>query len=156
MLIFKALHVLFMVGAVAFLIAEATLFARAVWRGDVRALAGLRRLAGRRPIIGASLFLVGIGFGVLTAATGGFDFFAGWLIVAYVLVIATLVISGLPVVQKGFLGLIDKAVEADAGQRPMDEVVAEMANFRGTFAAVVTANAVLFAAIILDMVLKPF
>jgi hypothetical protein len=31
-----------------------------------------------------------------------------------------------------------------------------MAAFRGTFAAVVTANAALFAAIILDMVLKPF
>lgn len=156
MLIFKALHVLFTVGAVAFLIAEATLFARAVWRGDVHALAAMRRLAGRRPIIGASLFLVGIAFGLLTAATGGFDFFARWLIVAYVLVIATLVISGLPVVQKGFLGLIDKAVEADAGQRPLEPVVAEMATFRGTFAAVVTANAVLFAAIILDMVLKPF
>jgi hypothetical protein len=84
------------------------------------------------------------------------DFFAGWLIAAYVLVVALLAISGLPVVQKGLLGLVDKATEAEAGQRSMEEVVRDMAALRFSFGLVVAANWVLFAAIIADMVLKPF
>jgi hypothetical protein len=156
MLIFKALHILFMFGAIAFLVGEATLFAVAIWRGDVRGLAAMRRLTGRRPIIGTSLFLVGIGLGVLTVATGPYDFLAGWLIAAYALVVVTVGINALPVVQQGFLGLTEEAVEADAGQRSFEEVASEMSAFRGTFALVVVANWVLFAALILDMVLKPF
>jgi hypothetical protein len=154
--VFKALHILFMFGGVAFLVAEGSLYARAIWRGDVHALAALRRLAGRRPILGSSVFLLGIAFGLLTVATGGFSFFAGWLIAAYVLVIVTLGISALPIVQKGFLGLSDKAAEAEAGQRPMEEVAQEMTALRGGMTAVFAANWILFALIILDMVLKPF
>jgi uncharacterized membrane protein len=155
-LIFKALHVLSMFAAIAFLVAESTLFATAIWRGDVRALAAMRRLAGRRPVVGALLLLIGIGFGVLTVATGGFDFFAGWLLAAYVLVVATVGINVLPVVQKGFLGLSDMAAEAEAGRIAAAEVAEKMRGFRGRFAAIVAANMVGFAAIILDMVLKPF
>jgi hypothetical protein len=89
-------------------------------------------------------------------ATGPYDFLAGWLIAAYVLVVAAVGINLLPVVQQGFLGLTEKAAEADAGQRSVEEVATEMTAFRGTFALVVAANWVLFAALILDMVLKPF
>ena len=156
MLIFKALHVVFMFGAIAFLVGEATLFGIAIWRGDVPALAAMRRLAGRRPILGSSLFVVAIAFGLLTAATGPYDFLAGWLVAAYVLVVATLAISASPVVQRGFVGLGEKAAEAEAGQRSVEEVAGEMHAFRGTFALVVVANWILFAAVILDMVLKPF
>lgn len=156
MLAFKALHILTMFAAVAFLVGESTFIAIAIWRGDVRALAAIRRLAGGRPIVGSGLFLVGIGFGLLTVATGGFDFLAGWLIAAYVMIAALFAVSASPVVQKGLLGLIQRAVEAEAGQRPADEVVRDMAAFRGTMAAVVATNAALFAALILDMVLKPF
>lgn len=64
--------------------------------------------------------------------------------------------DALPVVQKGFLGLTDKAVEAEAGQRPIEEVATEMTPLRRSFALVVIANWALFGALILDMVLKPF
>ena len=154
--IFKALHILAMFAAIAFLVGESTLFAVAIWRADVQALASMRRLAGRRPVVGSLIFLVGIVFGLLTAATGGFNFFAGWLIAAYVLVAVALAVNAMPVIQRGFLGLVAKAVAAEAGQRPAEEVAREMIGFRVRFALVVAANAVLFAAIILDMVLKPF
>jgi hypothetical protein len=154
--ILKALHILSMFAAVTFLVSESIFASVAIWRGDVRALAALRRYTGSRPVVGASLFLVGIAFGLLTVATGGFDFLAGWLIAAYVLVVVLLAISALPVVQKGLRGLTDKALEAEAGQRPIEEVVRDMAVLRGSIAAVVATNVVLFAALILDMVLKPF
>jgi hypothetical protein len=90
--------------------------------------------------------------GVLTAATGGMDFVEGWLIAAYVLVAVFLVNAntlGLRLIR-----LADKAIEADEGKRPKEEVVQEMAASRaGLFFLV---NAAIFAAIIADMVLKPF
>jgi hypothetical protein len=100
--------------------------------------------------------LIGIGFGLLTVATGGFDFLSGWLIAAYAMVVALLAISALPVIQKGLLGLMQRAVEAEVGERATEDVVREMAAFRGKITAVVAINAALFAALILDMVLKPF
>jgi hypothetical protein len=156
MLLFKLLHILTMFTAVTLLVGESTFMAIAIWRGDVRAVAAMRRLVGRRPVVSALTLLVGIGFGLLTVATGGLDFFAGWLIAAYVMVVALLAISGLPVVQKGYLGLVDKATEAEAGQRPVEDVARDMAALRRSFGLVVAANWVLFAAIIADMVLKPF
>jgi hypothetical protein len=156
MLIFRLLHILSMFTAVTLLVGESTAMAIAIWRGDVRAVAAIRRLVGRRPVVSSLIFLVGIGFGLLTVATGGLDFFSGWLIAAYVMVVALFAISGLPVVQKGFLGLVDKATEADVAQRPMEDVAREMADLRRSFGLVVAANWLLFGAIIADMVLKPF
>ena len=155
MLAFKALHILSMFSAVTLLIGHPVFLALAIWRGDVGAMAAIHRLAGRWLVpTGALLFLAGIGFGLATAATGGFDFLAGWLVAAYVLVVAIFVVNGLPPVQ-GLLKLGEHAADAEAGRRPVDDVVREMANSRfivGGFAP----NVVLFVAIILDMVLKPF
>ena len=156
MIVFKVLHIVSMFIAVTFLVGESTAMAIAIWRGDVRAVAAIRRLVGRRPVVSSLIFLVGLGFGLLTVTTGGLDFFSGWLIAAYVMIVALFAISGLPVVQKGFLGLVDKATEADAGQRPMEDVAWEMAALRRSFALVVAVNWVLLGAIIADMVLKPF
>ena len=156
MLIFKALHILTMFAAVTFLLGESTFLAVAVWRGDIRAVAAMSRFAGKRPIIGASIFLVGIAFGLLAVATGGLDFFAGWLVVAYVLVVILLGLSALPVIQKGLVGIYTMAVESEGGQRPAEDVTREMARRRRGIALVVAANWILFGLIILDMVLKPF
>ena len=154
--IFQALHILSMFAAVMFLVSEAIFMSVAIWRGDVRAVAAIRRLSGRRPVLGSSLLLIGILFGLLTVATGGFDFFEGWLIAAYALVVLLFAINLLPTVQKGLLGLGDKAVEADAGRRPTEEAVRDMATLRGPILVVVATNVVIFAALILDMILKPF
>jgi hypothetical protein len=93
--------------------------------------------------------------GVLTALTGPFDFFAGWLIAAYARVVAMFVVNGSPWVQRP-PRLAAEAIEAEAGQRPIAEVAAVMAEIRTATLVAVALNVLLFAAIILDMVLKPF
>jgi len=96
MLIFKALHILSMFAAVTLLVGLPIFVALAIWQRDVRGLAAIYRLA-RRPgntVVGGAFLLAGVVFGLLTAATGGFEFFAGWLIDAYVLV-AALILSNL-------------------------------------------------------------
>jgi hypothetical protein len=98
MLIFKVLHVLSMFTAVTLLEGVPTFMALAIWQRDVRGAAAVFRLA-RRPgntMIGGVFLLAGIVFGLLTAATGGLDFFAGWLIAAYVLVAALILSNLLP------------------------------------------------------------
>lgn len=153
MLTFKALHVLSMFAAVTLLIGEHLFYAVAVRRRDVRALAAIRRISGPRPVVAVALLLSGIVFGLLTALTGGFDFFAGWLIVAYVLIAAILVVGGSPWVRRLPL-LGEKAIEAEAGSRPVEEVVHDMAHSHA--GALFLISAALFVAVILDMVLKPF
>src|SRR6266496_3373260 len=88
MLIFKALHILSMFTMVTIFLGGEVLVAFATWRRDVHALATLERLfvQSRLPYIGIGALFAGIVFGLLTAATGGLDFFEGWLIAAYVLV----------------------------------------------------------------------
>jgi hypothetical protein len=160
MLIFKVLHILLMFAAVTLLVGEHLFYAVAVWRRDVRALAAIRRLsvapmylADGAPVVAIGLLLAGVVFGLLTALTGGFDFLAGWLIVAYVLIAAFLVLGGSPWVRR-LARLGDEAVEAEAGGRPAEEVVQGMAGSHAGLLFVIAAA--LMAAIIADMVLKPF
>lgn len=155
MLIFKLLHILLMFAAVTLTMGDALFIANAIRRRDVRALASYQRVVGARPVIGASIFLAGIAFGLLTVATGGLDFFAGWLIAAYVLVVVLLAFQAAPPIQK-MVKLAREAVEAEEGRGSTEEVVRGMDAIRGWFPVVVGVNAVLFTAIIADMVLKPF
>lgn len=155
MLIFKALHILSMFAMVAVFSGGEFLYSRAVWRRDVRALAWLYTNLEKQvhlPIFGLGFLAAGIIFGLLTALTGGFDFFEGRLIAAYVLVALFLVCSALIGVPLGRLA--EKAVEAEARQRPVADVVRDMAASRAVLFFPV--NAAIFAALILDMVLKPF
>ena len=154
MLIFKFLHILSMFVMVTIEIGLETLFAAAISRRDVRALAAIYRLEKRLragPIAIAAL-VSGIGFGLLTAATGGFDFLDGWLIAAYVLVAMFLVTSTLflrPALRFGQAA----ADTADTGG-PTDELASEMGSSRVLVWYVV--DVALVVAIIADMVLKPF
>jgi uncharacterized membrane protein len=154
MLIFKTLHILSMVTMITIFSGGEFFFAFAVWRRDVHALATLIRLErqSKAPIFGIATLFAGVVFGLLTAATGGLDFFQGWLIAAYVLVAAFLVNA--TTLGGKLIKLADRAVEADEGTRPVDEVARDMgASHAGVFFLV---NAAIFAAIIALMVLKPF
>ena len=154
MLIFKVLHILSMFTMVTVFLGGEFFYAYAVWRRDVRALASIQRIERQSGagIVGTVVFFAGLAFGLLAALTGGFDVLDGWLIAAYVLVAAFLTNVALSV--EKLLELGDRAVEADAGQRPAEEVVRDMgASPAVRFFAV---NAVLFTAIIVDMVVKPF
>lgn len=156
MLIFKVLHVLSMFAAVTLLMGDAFFLGLAFRRGDVRALATFQRLVGRRStVIGSSLFLLGIVFGLLTAATGGIDFFKGWLIAAYVLIVAVFAVNGSPLVQR-MPKLAREALDAESGRGSVEEVASGMSRARNGVLVAVALNAALFVALIADMVLKPF
>ena len=154
MLIFKALHILSMFTMVTIFIGGEFFYSYAVWRRDVRSLAWVQRtmVRTRIPIFAILILLAGVVFGLLTAATGGFDFLDGWLIAAYLLVVAFFVNS--TVLGDRLLRVARRAVEADDGKRPVEEVVREMADRSTTIFFPI--NVAIFAAIILDMVLKPF
>jgi hypothetical protein len=154
-LIFKALHILSMFTMIAVFLGGETFWTVAVWRRDVRLLASLHDLEAqnRIPQFGLVALVLGIVFGLLTVATGGFDFFAGWLIAAYLLVAAFFInvaVTGLQLIR-----LSEEAVEAEAGTRSVDEVVRNMAERRGPL-LFFPINVIIFTLIILDMVLKPF
>jgi len=155
MLIFKALHILSMFSVVTMEISAEFLYASAVARRDIRALATVHRILEQARLgpVSIAVFISGIAFGLLTALTGGLDFFAGWLIAAYVLV-AAIFVGGSLLWPKTLLPLGAKAVEAEAGQRPVDDVVRDMAASRAVRWFVAMAS--IFVLIILDMVLKPF
>lgn len=154
MLAWKSLHVLSMVTMVTVFIGAEIFYAAAIWRRDVHALAFIQRTVERTfaGFIGLGGILLGIVFGLLTAATSGFDFTAGWLIAAYLLVAAFFVnaaLIGEKVVRAG-----KAAIEAEDGRRPAEEVARELRANRGIW--LVAINAGIFTAVILDMVVKPF
>jgi len=153
--IFKALHILSMFSVVTMEIGAEFLYAFAVSRRDVRALATVHRTLEQARLgpISIAVFISGVVFGLLTALTGGFDFLAGWLIAAYVLV-AVIFVGASRLWPNILLPLGAKAVEAEAGQRPVDDVVRDMVASRAVRWFV--AMATIFVLIILDMVLKPF
>jgi len=127
----------------------------ALWQRDVRALAWVQRamVQTRLPIFAIAALVIGIVSGLLTVAIGGLDFFEGWLIAAYVLVVAFFVNSA--ILGEKVLRVAREAVEADAGQRPVEEVVSHITAARRSL-LFFPINVAIFAAIILDMVLKPF
>jgi hypothetical protein len=90
MLIFKTLHILSMVTMITIFSGGEFSYSFAIWRRDVRALASFHRMEkqSRSGVVGLLALVAGVAFGLLTAATGGLDFFDGWLLVAYVLVAA--------------------------------------------------------------------
>ena len=153
--IFKALHILSMFTMVTIFSGGELFYALAIQGRDVRALAWLHRTEKRFGIAFVALgaLVAGVIFGLLTAATGGLDFFDGWLIAAYLLVALFFVSSA--IFARATIKLADKAVEADAGQRPIEEVVSEMAASNRAL-ILFGVNATIFGAIIVDMVLKPF
>jgi len=155
MLVFKALHILSMVTMVTLFSGGELYYFLAIRARNVGALAWLHGTERqvRLAIAAGGALLAGVAFGLLTVATGGFDFFDGWLIAAYVLVGLFVVNSAL--FARGVVSIGDHAVEAEAGQRSVEEVVSEMASTRGPL-LLFAFNATIFALIIADMVLKPF
>jgi hypothetical protein len=153
--IFKALHILSMFAVVTMEIGAEFLFAFAIVRRDVHALATVHRLLEQARIgnIAIVVFIAGIVFGLVTALTGGFDLLAGWLLAAYVLV-ALIMISAAILWPRVLLPLGVKATEAVAGQRPAEDVIRDMG--ASPAVRVFAAMVMLFVLIILDMILKPF
>ena len=128
-------------------------------RRDIRSVWGKRRQLVHRlaeqsriGMLSIVFLIAGVLFGLLTAATGGFDFVDGWLIAAYVLVAVFVVLGGRQAGRIVKLG--NEAVESQNGKRPVIDVVRAMVASRAL--VWFGADLVLVVAIIADMVLKPF
>lgn len=120
--------------------------------GDVRAIRTGYTLAHRLGKAIPPLFFAGLILGLLTAWSGGFNFFAPWLLIAYVLfVIAT-------IVGARFTTPHIAQVAAIAGESPDDspssELATVLASNRGD--ALFVIDALLIVAFVFDMVIKPF
>lgn len=150
MSIWKFLHIAFMFGAVT-LIVSMTIVIRLAARSQNSAALMLipawYRLGDR---VGGAMFLVGIGFGFVTAVTSGFSLTAPWLVATYVLI-------GLNVLN-GWLVWDPKAKRLsrtiEAGEENAPEVK-ELLQLRRRRAAEVI-DIFLWVAIIFTMVMKPF
>ena len=154
MLIFKTLHILAMIAMVTVEMGLETLFAAAIARRDVGALAAIYRLVQRLRAgpVAIAFLVAGVVFGLLTAVTGGFDVLDGWLIAAYVLVGAFLFTSTMFL--RPTLRLGRAAMDAEAAGGPADSIAREMDDSRVLRWYMVDVG--LVVAVVADMVLKPF
>lgn len=150
--IFTFLHVVTMFTGVAMAYGPSVLMIVASRSGDVRALRGITATYNRigERVIGPT-FGIGILFGFAAAIFHGFDLRLGWLVIAYVLVAATLVITF------GFtspwLVKVQAAAEASPDDRMSPELVELVRSPRNQL--LLAVDALIIVAFIADMVLKP-
>lgn len=149
--VFVFLHVVTMFVAVAMAYGPAMLMVVASRRRDVRALRAITATSNRLgPFVGAT-FAVGTVLGIVAIFVHGFNPLQGWLVIAYVLVVASLVMTF------SFTRPWLKKVEAAAAASPDDTMSTELDALvnGGRNQALLIVDALLIVALIADMVLKP-
>jgi hypothetical protein len=149
----KFLHVACMLGAFTIGVGGGTLAHHVVATGDV---AAMRRVLPTWDRIGnlvaVPLFVLGLGFGLLTGVTGGFDLTAPWLLISYGLVVGILV-HGFAVYDPQLQRLKAAAAASPVDQPSPDlRALIESPRTQVTFGVEVG----LWLAVIVTMVTKPF
>lgn len=149
--IFIFLHVLTMFIAVGLAYGPAVLMVVASGRGDVRSLRGISVTYERiGPAVGIA-FGLGVVLGIVAVFVHAFDPLQGWLVIAYVLVIASLVM--MLTVTNPWLSKVKEAAEASPDDKMSPELNALMNAPRNR--VLLTLDALIIVALIADMVLKP-
>ena len=151
-ILFKYLHILGMFTAVGLSFGTSILTRRVTHSGNVNAIKtvfGLAKPFGQAIPI---MFLIGLVFGLLTAATTPWDFFKPWLLIAYVLFATALSVGG--AITTPWNARVGKAAAMNQGDAPSAELQAAIADTRIDTAFWITNIAILL--IIFDMVFKPF
>ena len=149
--IFQYLHVISMFGAVAASVFPEVLAHLLVTR---RSLAGLQAVMPVFRVLGIAipgLFLLGVAFGLVTAAVGQLDFFQPWLIASYVVFAAVFVVSG--VFGGGWLSRLGQGVASPDEAQARAAIESAAHDRRGLFAAVFGDLGVVV--IVFLMVVKP-
>ncbi len=149
--IFKYLHILTMFSAVGTVIGTEVLLHRVARSGDVRAIRAAFSLAKPMNRIAPVLFLLGVAFGFIDAITRGFDLFAPWLLIAYVLFVAMFVLGG--AVQGRWIERIVAAAASSEGANSSADLQRVIHDRRAAVAMYVSW--LLLAGIIFTMVAKP-
>ncbi len=152
MLILKVLHISFMFAGVALALGGGAVVALIARSGDVRSIRSAFGVMTKLEPLIPTFFSLGLVFGLATALTGGFDFFRPWLLIAYVLFIASGILGG--VIEPAWRKHVLAAAMASPEDAPSHELLALVAGRREKFAF--WADIVLMGALISDMVVKPF
>lgn len=152
MVAFKVLHILLMFGTVTMFIGGEAVLYGAVRARDVAAIRRIAHITERNDIIGVVMFLLGIGAGLATAATGNFDFTKPWLIIAYVLVAGLLIAGGT------FFSPRAKKLVAAADASPTEAPSPELDALIDVkqWATILVVDVMVWATIVYLMVAKPF
>jgi hypothetical protein len=152
MIVWKFLHIAAMFGAVSIFVGQGLLSAGIARTGDVRAIRPALAAEARFQPTGVALFVLGIVFGVVTALTGEFDLTAPWLLIAYGLVLVTLVTGVAYHAPRG------KKLQALAEASSENELSAPLRALIDAPSArvVVALDSLIWLAIIYAMVVKPF
>lgn len=150
--VFVFLHVLTMFIGVAIAYGPTALMVAASRNRDVRALRGITATYNRigEKVIGPT-FGLGIVFGFVAVFVHGFDLRLGWLVIAYLLVGLTLVITF------GFTSPWLARVQAAAEASPDDQMSPELQALLNAprNRVLLTLDALMIVLLIADMVLKP-
>jgi uncharacterized membrane protein len=144
------LHILSMFSAVTIVIGAEWWVTYAIRRRDLGALRAYFRVSGRAEAAGGILLIVGIAFGLIAAMVIGFDLLQGWLVLAYILVGATLVLGG---VNSPYLKQVRNGVTETDGDEPGPELTKLLESKRSVVVAVLDFG--IIASIIAVMVFKP-
>jgi uncharacterized membrane protein len=145
-------HVAAMFAAVSIFVGQGMLEGAIARSGDVRALRRVLAAEDRFAPVGGVIFLLGIGFGFVTAFTGDYDLTQAWLVIGYVLAAIILI--------NAFAYHIPTAnrLKALAAASPDDEPSAELrAAIGAPIGAVMNVvDGVVWLALIFVMIVKPF
>ncbi len=146
MVVWKVLHIVSMFLGVTLLFAYEIVFHRAAHAGRKEAIAAL---AEQRPLVegaGVAVVMLGIAFGLVTAWTGGFDFTAPWLVIAYVLVAGLIVLGAGP--ESAYAKRLGEAADGDPA--------AFEAARRDPRRNLIWVSGLLYGLVVVDMIAKPF
>lgn len=150
--IFKYLHLLTMFSAVGAVVGTEMLLHRVARSGDVRVIRTAFSLARPMNAIAPVLFLLGVAFGFIDAITRGFNLFAPWLLIAYVLFVVMLALGS--AVQGKWVDRIAAAASSSEDGSPSPELQRVIHDRAAVIAMYVSW--LLLAGIIFVMVVKPF
>ncbi len=152
MLILKFLHIAFMFTGVAVGLGGGGVVDLIARSRDVRTIRSAFGVMTRlQPVIPTS-FGLGVLFGLATAWTEGLDFLRPWLLIAYVLVIAASILGA--GIENPWHKRVLAAAMASPEESPSAELQVVLRDPRERFAF--WATFVIIAALIFDMVVKPF
>lgn len=148
--IFVFLHVLTMFVAVAMAYGPAMMMLAA--RNDVGTLRGVMAANSKLQRFVGAAFALGIVFGFVAIFVHGFNPTAPWLLIAYALVVASLVVTF--AFTNPWLNRVAGAVAGNSSDEPTPELRELLRSPRNLVMLAVDAG--IIVALIADMVLKPF
>lgn len=145
------LHIVSMFAAVTVVVGAMLWAVWAIRTHDVAALRAYFRFVPQADKLGTVLFVMGIVFGLVAAVVIGWDLLIPWLVVAYILVVVTIILGG-PIAGP-YLKRVETALPTGDDESASEELSGLLASPLPVIVAVLSILAV--AGIIAMMVFKP-